>query len=271
MTAPRSGLRILALVAMATLGAATATLAQPDPPVLTDTVNDFAAVIDPPSKQRLDTIIRRLQSASGDVIIVATIKTFEPWGDIRTYAAKMFENRGRGIGQKGRDNGALVLVAVDDRRVQIEVGYDLEAFVTDGFAGETSREVMAPHFRQGRYGEGLVAGVTTLAQRIAEARNITLDGVPQASPPRRARRESGIPVIVWVVIALILFNAIRGAMNRNVRSGRRRGRWNSHVGPFGGGYGGWSGGGWGGGGGFGGGFGGFGGGRSGGGGGGASW
>jgi uncharacterized protein len=246
-------------------------LAQPDPPALTDTVNDFAGVVDAASKQQIDTIVRRLQSASGDAVVVATIKTFEPWGDIRAYAAKMFENHGRGIGQKGRDNGLLVLLAIDDRRVQIEVGYELESIITDGFAGETSREVMAPHFGQSRYGEGLVAGVTTLAQRIAQARNVTLDGVPQARPRRAARRESGIPVIVWVILALVIFNAIRGATGSNVRSGRRRGRWNSHVGPFGGGYGGWSGGGWGGGGGFGGGFGGFGGGRSGGGGGGASW
>jgi len=269
----RRSLTVLTFVAVASCGVPT-TPAQPEPPpALTDTVNDFAGVVDASSKQRLDTIVRRLQAASGDAIVVATIKTFAPWGDIQTYAAKMFENRGRGIGQKGRDNGLLVVLAVDDRSVHVEVGYDLEAIITDGFAGETSRDVMSPDFLQGQYGEGLVAGVTTIAQRIAQARDVTLDGVPQAAAPRRARRESGIPVIVWIVLVLIIFNTIGRAMSGNLRSGRRRGRWNSHVGPFGGGYGGWSGGGgWGGGGGgFGGGFGGFGGGRSGGGGGGASW
>lgn len=248
---------------------AVAAQAQPAPPELTNTVNDFAGVVDASSAQQLDAISRRLEAASGDAVVVATVKTFQPWGDIQSYASKMFENHGRGIGRKGRDNGMLVLLAVDDRRVWVEVGYELEGFITDGFAGETSREVMTPFFRQGDYGQGLVAGVSTFAHRIAEARNVALDGVPQVT--RRARREGGVPLIVWIILALVILNAVGGVMNRNSAAGRRRGRWNSHVGPFGGGYGGWSGGGWGGGGGFGGGFGGFGGGRSGGGGGGASW
>lgn len=267
MTGSRLARVVCVLLAAAVLAVAAPAAAQPDPPALADTVNDFAGVLDPASKQQLDDISRRLMAASQDAIVVATVKTVEPWGDIRTYATKMFENRGKGIGQKGRDNGLLVLLAVDDRRVWMEVGYDLEGIVTDGFAGETSREVMTPYFRQGQYGPGLVAGVGAVAQRIAAARNVTLDGLPQPAP-RPVRRETGVPLIVWIILALIVINAMRGA---NRRSLGRRGRWNSHVGPFGGGYGGWSGGGWGGGGGFGGGFGGFGGGRSGGGGGGASW
>ena len=89
----------------------------------------------------MDALIRSLQQASGDVVVVATVPTFQPYGDIREYAVKMFENRGRGIGQKGKDNGLLVLLAVNNRQVWVEVGYDLEQFITDGFAGETSREV----------------------------------------------------------------------------------------------------------------------------------
>lgn len=267
-----SGRRFLSLAALiaglvvSTAGHATA---QPDPPELTAPVNDFAGVIDAASARTLDTIVRQLQAASGDVIVVATVKTFQPWGDLRSYATKMFENHGRGIGQKGRDNGLLLLLAVDDRRVEIEPGYELEGFVTDGFAGETSRDVMLPFFRQGQYGQGLVAGATRIAQRIADGRNVTLQGVPRAAPVR-ARRNSGIPLIVWIVLAMVVINVLSGLGGRG---GRRR-RWYGHVGPFGGGFGGWSagGGGWSsGGGGFGGGFGGFGGGRSGGGGGGAGW
>ena len=75
----------------------------------------------------------------------------QPWPDIQSYAVKMFENGGRGIGtQEGKDNGILVLLAVDDRRVRIEVGYGLEAFITDGFAGEVSRETMVPYLQARR-------------------------------------------------------------------------------------------------------------------------
>ena len=99
-------------------------------------------------------MIRALQDKTGDVVIVATVPTLAPFGDIREYATKLFENRGRGIGDKAKDNGLLLLVAPNDRRVWVEVGYGLEQWITDGFAGETSRDFMAPEFRQGRYGAG---------------------------------------------------------------------------------------------------------------------
>jgi uncharacterized protein len=260
---------VLALVVLAH-----AVVAQPPPPELTAPVNDFANVIGALEEEELDALIRKLQAASGDVIVVATVKTFQPAADIRMYANEMFENRGRGIGQKGKDNGMLVVLAVDDREVWAEVGYDLEGIITDGFAGETSRQTMVPFFKNGDYGGGLLAGVTAFARRIAEARKVELDGIPVRQPDQQVEG-GGIPVVLILFVAMLFINMVRGVMNTLTggRRGRRRRRWGSMVGPFGAGYGGWhtGGRGWGGGGGFGGGFGGFGGGRSGGGGGGASW
>ena len=236
-------------------------------PELTRPVNDFASVIDPASEQRMETIIRSLQQATGDVVAVATVDTFAPYGDLREYANKLFENRGRGIGQRGKDNGLLIVLAVRDRQVWVEVGYDLEQFITDGFSGETSRQVMAPEFRSGNYGAGLLAGVERIVSRIAEQRNVTLEGV-RPEPARTRQTGSGGSLVLLIFVAFMVINAIvgrlRGTGNRRQWGG---GGWSSGVGPFGGGFGG----GLGGGGGFGGGFGGFGGGRSGGGGGGGSW
>ena len=117
---------------------------QPSPPRLTAPVNDFAGVIDTEHSAELDRRIRALQTATGDVVVVATVPTFKPYGDINEYAVKMFENGGQGIGQRGKDNGALIVVAVEDHAIRIEVGYDLEQFITDGFAGETIRTVVGP-------------------------------------------------------------------------------------------------------------------------------
>jgi len=230
-------------------------------PRLTAPVNDFANVVDPASRAQLDELIRRLQNATGDVMVVATIKTFQPFADLQSYAVEMFENGGQGIGTKGKDNGVLIVLAIDDRQVRIETGYGLEGFITDGFAGETSRS-MVPFFREAEYGRGLVAGATRVSERIAEGRNVdlTLAPPPQAQTRRRSG-SGGFPAGFWIILIIIFLNMMRG--------GRRRRRWVSGVGPFGAGIG--RGGGWSGGGGFGGGFGGFGGGRSGGGGGGASW
>ncbi len=240
--------------------------AQPVPPALTAPVNDVANVIDPNTEQQLEALIRQLQSASADVIVVATVKTFQPWPDLTSYAVKMFENGGKGIGQKGKDNGVLIVLAVDDRQVRVEVGYDIEGFVTDGFAGEVSREVMVPFFRSGDYGQGLLAGATRIAQRIAEGRNVDLGIAPVKVPRSRQSTGVNIPSGVWVILLIILINIFGGGRGR--RGSRRGSRWASGAGAFGVGLGS---GGWRSSGGFGGGFGGFGGGRSGGGGGGASW
>jgi uncharacterized protein len=246
--------------------------AQPTPPTLTAPVNDFANVIDGGSKAEMDRRIRALDAASGDVVVVATVRTFKPYVDIEEYAVKMFENGGRGIGHKGKDNGLLIVVAVDDRRVKIEVGYDLEQFITDGFAGETIREVMTPQFRSGNYGAGLLAGTTRIINRIAESRGVTLQDVPRETPAPRSTG-TGFP---WWIIILIIFAILSARRRRSRRTwgGGPWSGWNSGIGPFGGGGGfggGFGGFGGGGGGGGGGGFGGFGGGRSGGGGASGGW
>ena len=254
--------------------------AQESLPELTAPVNDFANVIDPASAAAIDRMSRALQQATGDAVVVATVPAVEPYADIRELAVHLFENHGRGIGEKGKDNGILIVLALKERRVWIEVGYGLEEFVTDGFAGETSRVAMVPAFRRGAYGAGLEAGVARIIGRIAERRGVTLEGVPR---PREAGPQSFklAPILVLIVILVVIL-AISRASGPPTIGTRRRGPWgsgfpwsgwSSGVGPFGGGWTGGFGGGFGGfgGGAGGGGFGGFGGGRSGGGGGGAGW
>lgn len=269
---------LIAVVLATTLGLASVEARQPAPPALTGPVNDFAGVIDAASAAEIARLSEGLLAASGDAVVVATVKTVQPWADLQSYATRMFENGGRGLGGKN-DTGLLVLLALDERQVWIEVGYGLEGAVTDGFAGETSRRVMTPYFRQGQYGPGLAAGTRRLVERIARDRGVQVTGVgvpAESQPPVTARRSrSGLSPLARLLIFVVLL-VIVARMNR---SGGRRGRrraWHGGVGPWGGGYygGGWGGGSsWGGGswGGSSGGFGGFGGGRSGGGGGGASW
>lgn len=245
-----------------------AALAQPLPPQLTAPVNDFAHVIDSSSAQEIDRRVRALEKATGDVVVVATIPTFQPYGDIKEYAVKMFENGGKGIGARGKDNGVLVVVAVEDRKVGIEVGYALEEYITDGFAGQTIREAILPEFRSGNFGRGLVAGTTRIINRIADARGVNLQDVPRDAP--RQQPQVHIPMGTIIFILFIILMMTRGRRRRRRYWGGPWSGWNSGVGPFGGGFGGGFGG-FGGGGGGGGGFGGFGGGRSGGGGASGGW
>ena len=94
-------------------------VAAPELPALTQPVNDFAHVVDGASAQRMEEMIRALQAKTGDVVVVATVPSLEPYGDINEYTVKLFENHGRGIGQKGKDNGALIVLALKERRVRL--------------------------------------------------------------------------------------------------------------------------------------------------------
>ncbi|MEO8258084.1 MAG: TPM domain-containing protein [Acidobacteriota bacterium] len=265
------GLTMLAGIVWLISAAPAAQSKDADLPELTQTINDFASVVDARNTAEMDRMIRALQAATGDAAVVATVPTIEPYGDIREYANKLFGNHGRGIGQKGKNNGLLILLAVRERKVWIEVGYDLEQWVTDGFSGETSRLYMVPEFREGRYGDGLRIGVERVIGRIAQGRNVTLQGVRAPAAPAQRQTRQSIPAgyILLGLIILLAVSRIGGGPRGGVSSWGRRGwsGWSSGVGPFGGGWGGGGGGG----GGFGGGFGGFGGGSSGGGGGGSSW
>jgi uncharacterized protein len=252
--------------------AVTVAIQTPALPALTAPVNDFAHVINTSAASQLDARIRALQAASGDVVVVATVPTLEPFGSIEEYAVKLFEQAK--IGQKDKDNGVLVLVAVKEHKVRIEVGYGLEEFITDGFAGETIRQSMLPEFRRNDYGAGLLAGTTAVINRIADARGVTLATVPRPAPARDDNG-SGVPPVVPVIIFLVVVMLVLSSRRRGGGMGPRgfgRGPWSGWsggIGPFigglGGGFGGGSGGG------FGGGFGGFGGGSSGGGGASGGW
>ena len=236
-------------------------------PTLTAPVNDLAHVIDAGSAAELDRVIRVLQAATGDVVVVATVDTFAPYATIEEYAEQMFQRAG--VGTRAQDSGALIVLAVRDRRVRVEVGYGLEEFITDGFAGDTIRTQMLPEFREDRYGQGLVAGTTRIITRIAEARGVTLENV--AGPARQASDRGFEPSVGTILLLFIIFSVLSrfvGSGRGGAALGKGRGRstwsgWHGGIGGFGGGFGsgGRSGGG----------FGGFGGGRSGGGGASGGW
>jgi uncharacterized protein len=263
-------------LALALLPALAAPVQAQPLPKLSEPVTDLAGVIDAASLAELDRRIRALQRATGDVVVVVTVPTIAPYESIDEYAVRLFEQAG--IGQRDQDNGLLLVAAIQDRKWRVEVGYGLEEFITDGFAGEAIRRHMLPAFREGRYGPGLLAGTTAIIARIAERRGVTLTDVPAPVTPQSGD-DDGDRIEALIVIGFILLLLLLRLSQRGRRRPRRRGGtwsgWTGGVGGFGGGwFGGGLGGGFGGGsrGGFGGGgFGGFGGGRSGGGGASGGW
>jgi uncharacterized protein len=218
-------------------------------------VTDRAGVVGAAARARIVGLAGELQAKTGAEIAVVTVSTTAPLDDF-TYALRVAE--AWKPGRKGDDTGVVFLVAVEDRKLRILVGYGLEGILPDGLVGEISDREVVPAFRAGRVDEGIWRGVAALAARIAEARGVTLTGVP---PPQRDARGAPLPtwaliLILLVVLAIMLYQANQP---RRFRGGGGL--------PYGGGLGGF-GGGFGGGGG---GFDGFGGGSFGGGGAGRSW
>jgi uncharacterized protein len=236
-------------------------------------VSDFAGVVDAGSRQQLETYCASLEQTTGVQLAFVTLQSLngEP---VDQVANDLF--RKWGIGQKGKDNGVLLLLSIGDRRSRLELGYGLEPAITDGMAGDVLR-AMRPYLRAGRYGDALLEAANSIGTRIAQAKDV-IPAAPAPQPRHRRSREPVLPigVIGAGILVLFILSALMGG-------GRRRGGPGGGVGGFligmflgnmmgrgwGGGFGG------GGGGGFGGfdsgGFGGFGGGDSGGGGASGSW
>src|SRR5712664_3726261 len=241
-------------------------------------VTDLAGVIAAETKTRLESMCNELELKTGAQMAIVTVGSLEG-ESVETFAVDLFKQLG--IGKKKDSRGVLLLVAPQERKYRIAVGYGLEPVINDARAGDAGR-AMVPYLRQGDYSKATEVAAWQLAKYIADDSGVTLSGQP---PTERVRTEEGrsrFPIF-WVILGLIVLFRVIGSLS-------------SGSGGRGGGFGGsgwlwfllgmlsnssgrrsgsnWGGGGWGGGGGFGGGgggFGGFGGGSSGGGGASGSW
>jgi uncharacterized protein len=227
-------------------------------------VTDLAGVVAPDTKARLEALCREVEEKTGAQIAVVTVHSLDG-ESVENYAVDLYKKLG--VGSKKDSRGVLLLVAPDEHKYRIEVGYGLEPVINDARAGDAGR-AMVPLLREGNYNAAVEIATWMLAKYIADDRGVTLSGQPPARPQRRQRERSSpiglwaILFIIWIIVAIA-----RAAGGRGGRGGGS-GWW---IGPMLGGMsGGWRGGGFGGGSG-GGGFGGFGGGSSGGGGASGSW
>lgn len=163
-------------------------------------VNDFAELLQPSDRTTLEAQLADLERATSAEVAVVTIKTL--YGQpIEHYATTMFNTWG--IGKKGRDNGVLVLVALDEKTMRIEVGYGLEGVLPDGLAGAIIREQFRPRFRDGNYRQGILDGTARVMEVVR--RNETLTPAQIAAIDKAAadaRKSWGMAVFLSIFVAL---------------------------------------------------------------------
>lgn len=132
-------------------------------PALKGRVNDYGNIISAATERQLEQVLQQLEQTDSTQIAVLTIPALGG-ESLEGFSLKTVESWK--IGQTGLDNGALLLVAVRDRKIRIEVGYGLEGSLTDLQAGRIIRDVMLPKFKQGNFDQGIMDGVSGMIQTV---------------------------------------------------------------------------------------------------------
>ncbi|REC95305.1 TPM domain-containing protein [Kushneria indalinina] len=154
--------------------------AAPDFPELTGRVVDNAELLDASTQTQLSDTLAAHEEATGEQVVVVTLPDLG--GEtIEQYGYQL--GREWGIGQEGEDNGALLIVALDERQVRIEVGYGLEGRLTDAQSSTIINQVITPAFSDGDFARGIVEGSQAMIQ--------VLGGDPLAQSEQRSERGSG--------------------------------------------------------------------------------
>ncbi len=229
--------------------------AAPTYPPLAGRVTDAANILPAAVETDLDAKLAALETATTTQLVVATVPDLQG-REIDEYGYQL--GRAWGIGQKGKNNGALLLIAPNERKVRIEVGYGLEGVLTDALTSQIIRRDIIPYFKAGDMAGGVAAGTDALIKHLELPADQQAAAALQASQRQQSgnRSRSGLGTWIWLAIILIWVFVSIARGKRGQRSGTNI-IWGPGMGGWGGGGGG---GGWGGG--FGGGGGSFGGGGS---------
>lgn len=233
------GILIVAFLASQTLWAM-------DVPPLTGRVNDYAGILNDNQKAMLENMLQETENKTSSQVVLLTVKSLE--GDaLEDYSIRVVEKWQ--IGQKEFNNGVLVLVALAEKKIRIEVGYGLEPIITDLKSGYIIREMVVPYFKKGDYYGGISQGLGAVTGLISKDFEITPEQLARYQK-KSQRKKVHIPFAFIVFIIIILLNIFKSG----TRGGYGRGGGIFYGGGFGGGgFGGGGGGFSGGGGGFGGG------------------
>ena len=185
-------------------------------------VSDWAGVFTPEQKTALEERLVAFQKANGGALVVVAVPSLKG-GEIGDFAVKLFE-QWKGIGEKGKDNGILLLAAIEDRKLRIEVGYGYEGVLTDAATGRIMDEHILPRFKEGNYAQGLSDGADVLLKVMGG------EALPEAAPAAQGSPLGGIIFLMFFV--LIFFLIVRAAIKGN--KGGKGGGWTSGGGSTGG-------------------------------------
>ncbi|QXM09729.1 TPM domain-containing protein [Geomonas subterranea] len=172
-------------------------------PPLRSHVNDYASMLSPQVAQQLESELAAFESSDSTQIVVLTIPSLE--GEVlEQYSIKVVEKWQ--LGQKGKDNGALLLVVKNDRKIRIEAGRGLEGKLTDLMSGRIIRNEITPAFKRGQYDLGIARGVGAIMA--------TVRGEYQAQPSDLRHGKKGAPPILTLLLFVLVASVFLGGISR---------------------------------------------------------
>ncbi|MDR4509400.1 MAG: TPM domain-containing protein [Candidatus Brocadiaceae bacterium] len=170
-----------------------------DLPVPERYVVDQASIINDSIEQPLNGYLQELEQKTGAQMVVLTINSTGAV-PIEMYAIELATKWK--LGQEGKDNGALIVVAKDDRAYRIEVGYGLEGILPDSFCGTVGRQYFVPYFRKGQFGEGIFQAVVIMTHRVAEESGVKITGMPSLAKIKKQSRKSPFSSLLFLFFIL---------------------------------------------------------------------
>jgi len=213
-------------------------------------VVDLAGIIDDAVETKINRYLTELERKTTAQMAILTVKGLEGQ-TIEEFSLAIAHDRWK-LGQKGKDNGVLLVVAVNARKYRIEIGYGLEGVLPDSLVGGIGRQYLVPYLKKGDYSTGIYTATLVIANKIASDAGVKISGMPavQKTYPVKKGKPAGGPF--GKIISLVFFLIILIIFIKNPRSffallllssmGRGRGHWGGSGGGFGGGFGGGGGG-----------------------------
>ncbi|MGO8988057.1 MAG: TPM domain-containing protein [bacterium] len=174
-----------------------------DVPKLQGYVNDYAGMISPSAKSKLEEGLRAFEQSDSTQIVILTIPSLEG-ENLEEFGIKVAE--AWKIGQKGKDNGAILIVSKQDRKIRIEVGYGLEGKLTDLISGRIIDGVITPRFKEGDFDGGFIAGISSMIDATR--------GEFKAGPRPVRQRQRGVPPFLGIFLFFGIFTLILGSLSR---------------------------------------------------------
>ncbi len=216
-------------------------------------VVDLAGVINDNAEVTLNGYLRELEEKTSSQMVILSIDSLEG-ESIEDLSISIAHDKWK-LGQKGKDNGVLLLIAIQERKYRIEVGYGLEGVLPDSLAGSIGRQYMVPYFKKGDYSTGILTAALAVISEIASDSGVEITGMPaikyrSPNSVKRGKPTLGSKILSIIFVIGLIYMFIRHprlllllVMMSMMGGGRRSGWGGGGGGGFGGGGGGGFGGG----------------------------